>query len=364
MKVIMACGGTGGHIYPAIAIADKIKRKNPDAEILFIGTQRGMESTLVPQNGYAFQHISASGFNRKNWLKNGRTLVDIIKGSRQARALMKTFHPDFVIGTGGYVTGPVLKEAHRLGITTYIQEQNAVPGVANKMLEKYASKVFVSFSDSAKFFKDQSKLVFSGNPIRKAFSLAALLDCRKKLGISEKDFMVLIFGGSLGAEVLNKEALKMIRAVETEGINIFFVTGSRYFEDVSATLLSMENAQFVTLIPYADNMPELLTAADLVISRAGAIALSEITACGKPSILVPSPNVTNNHQYYNAKALEMVGAAVLLQEADFSEEQSLLADFVLKLKSNREKLNAMAKASSEAGRIDAVDIIYDHLNIV
>jgi UDP-N-acetylglucosamine--N-acetylmuramyl-(pentapeptide) pyrophosphoryl-undecaprenol N-acetylglucosamine transferase len=193
--------------------------------------------------------------------------------------------------------------------------------------------------------------------------VTAIVDCRKTFGISEKDFMVLIFGGSLGADVLNQETLKMIRAVKSQDIKVFFVTGRRYFENASAELQLMNDVQFVTLIPYADNMPALLNAADLVISRAGAIALSEITACGKPSVLIPSPNVTNNHQYYNAKALESVGAAILLQEKDFQSEGTLLSYYVLKLKNNKEKLNAMAEASSRAGRIDAVDIIYDNLNI-
>ena len=178
MKIILACGGTGGHIYPAIAIADKIKRKHPHAEILFIGTERGMEKTLIPENGYAFESISASGFDRKNMFRNLKTLSDMMKGSRQARKLIREFEPDFVFGTGGYVTGPVLKEAHRLGIPVYIQEQNAVPGVANKMLERYARKVFISFPDSAKYFKDAEKLVLSGNPIRKAFAVASMMDCR------------------------------------------------------------------------------------------------------------------------------------------------------------------------------------------
>lgn len=363
MKIIMACGGTGGHIYPAIAIADKIKRKNPSADILFVGTEKGMDKSLISESGYAFEWIVASGFNRKNMLKNIRTLSDAIKGSRQASRLIKEFKPDFVIGTGGYVTGPVVKEAHRLGIPAYIQEQNAIPGLANKMLERYARKVFISFPDSAKYFKDQSKIIFSGNPIRKDFSVLAILDSRKKLGICEKEFMVLVFGGSLGADVLNRETIKMIRAVEDENLKVFFVTGKRYFEKVSEEVQSVNRTEFVTLLPYAENMPELLNAADLVISRAGAVALSEITACGKPSILIPSPNVTNNHQYHNAKALEAAGAAILIQEEAFFAQTALLNDWVLKLKNNKEKLNAMGTASSLAGRIDAVDIIYDNLNI-
>ena len=181
--------------------------------------------------------------------------------------------------------------------------------------------------------------------------------------VSEKDFMVLVFGGSLGADVLNRETLKMIRALKSEMVKVFFVTGTRYYETVAAELRAMEDVDFVTLIPYADNMPTLLNAADLVISRAGAIALSEITACGKPSVLIPSPNVTNNHQYYNAQALESAGAAILLEEKDFQTDEPRLSYFVLKLKNNKEKLNMMAEAAARAGRIDAVDIIYDHLNI-
>lgn len=361
MKVIMTCGGTGGHIYPAIAIADKIKRKDPSTDILFIGTEKSMDRSLISKSGYAFKWIAASGFNRKNLLKNIKTLADTLKGSRQARRLLKEFRPDFVIGTGGYVTGPVIKEAYRLGIRTYIQEQNAIPGLANKMLERYACKVFISFPDSAKYFKSQSKIIFSGNPVRKDFTLFGILDSRKKLGISEKEFMLLIFGGSLGADVLNRETLKMIRTVKDEKLKVFFVTGKRYFEKISEDVRRMGHPGFLTLLPYADNMPELLNAADLVVSRAGAVALSEITVCGKPCILIPSPNVTNNHQYHNAKSLEAVGAAVIIQEEDFREETSLLYDCVLKLKNNKEKLNAMATASSLTGRSDAVDIIYDNI---
>ena len=363
MKVIMTCGGTGGHIYPAIAIADKIKRKNPDADILFIGTQAGMENTLVPESGYPLERIAASGFNRKNIMKNVKTLHDAVKGSMQAKAILERFCPDVVIGTGGYVTGPVIREAYKKNIPVYIHEQNAVPGVANKMLERYAKNVFISFPDSAAYFKDQSKLILSGNPIRKAFILTEITDCREKLGVLPTEFMALIFGGSLGAEVINRETLNMVGILRNQDVKVFFVTGKRYYDQIAADLNKIGNTEFVTIIPYADNMPELLKAADIVVSRAGAIALSEITACGKPSILIPSVNVTNNHQYYNAKSLVDAGAAIMLEEKDLDPAQSVVGNYLIKLKNNKEKLNAMSAASLGIGRVDAVNIIYDHLKI-
>lgn len=363
MKIIMTCGGTGGHIYPAIAIADKIKRKNPGTEFLFIGTKAGMENTIVPGAGYDLECIDASGFNRKNLLKNLKTLGDLVNGSRQTREILNRFRPDFVIGTGGYVTGPVIREACRKGIPAYIHEQNVVPGIANKMLERYTRKVFISFPQSASHFKDPSKLILSGNPIRKEFILSGIDNCREKLGLAPADFAVLVVGGSLGAQVLNSEVLDMTEALRDQNIKVFFITGKRYYDQVEADLNKIDNTDFITLIPYAQNMPQLLTAADLVISRAGAIALSEITACGKPSILIPSPNVTNNHQYYNAKALADAGAAVMLEEKELIPHQSVLANCLIKLKNNKAKLNAMSDASQKAGRPDAVNIIYDNLPI-
>ena len=363
MKVLFTCGGTGGHIYPAIAIADKIKRRHPEAQILFVGTEKGMEHALVPAAGYPIERIAASGLDRRHPLKNIRTFCNMLRGSAQIRKILDRFQPDRVIGTGGYVTGPVIREAAKRGIPTYIHEQNAVPGMANRMLERYVKKTFISFQDSAKAFRYQEKLVLTGNPVRKEFVLTGITDCRGDLGFLPTDFVVLFFGGSLGAQMLNREMIRMIPQLKASETKLVFVTGKRYYDEVNEALGTIPWKDTVTLLPYAENMPQLMNAADLVISRAGAIAIAEITVCGKPSLLIPSPNVTNDHQYHNAKALSDAGAAILIREEQLTAKESIFTYYVLKLKNNKEKLNAMSLASARLGRADAADIIYDNLEL-
>ncbi|HYE67624.1 MAG TPA: undecaprenyldiphospho-muramoylpentapeptide beta-N-acetylglucosaminyltransferase [Anaerovoracaceae bacterium] len=364
MKVIMTGGGTGGHIYPAIAIADKIKRKHPDAEILFVGTEKGMEKDLVPKNGYDIRFITVSGFHRKKLWKNIKTAMDLLKGNRQANKIVKEFKPDLVIGTGGYVCGPVVRAAHKKGIKTYIHEQNAFPGVTNKLLEKYVDKVFISFPESKDYFKDPRKLVVTGNPIRKSFLLCGMNDSREKMAIKPNEFVILCFGGSLGAGKINNTMIQVIRAInDMLDIRLFFITGRHYYKKVMETLKEDEIDQNdnINILEYVDNMHEYLSAADLVISRAGALTVSEITACGKASILIPSPNVTGNHQFFNAKVVADKGGAIIVEERDLSDEK--LLGTILRLKNNKEALNIMSAASAKIGRIDAVDMIYDHLGI-
>lgn len=364
MKVIMTGGGTGGHIYPAIAIADKIRRKHPDADILFIGTERGMEKDLVPKNGYPIRFITVSGFHRKKPWKNLKTAMDLMKGNGQAQRIIEEFNPDLVIGTGGYVCGPVVRAAHKKGIKAYIHEQNAFPGVTNKLLEKYADKVFISFSESKEYFKDQNKLVVTGNPIRKSFLLCAMCHSREKMGIRPGEFVILCFGGSLGADKINSTMIRVIEEVnDMPDTRLFFITGRNYYGRVLQSLKEKEIIlkENINVLEYADNIHEYLSAADLVISRAGALTVSEITACGKASILIPSPNVTGNHQYYNARVVADKGGAVIMEEKDLTDEK--LLGTILRLKNNREALNVMSGASAGVGRMDAVDVIYDHLGV-
>ena len=361
MKAILSCAGTGGHIYPAIAIADKIRRMEPGADILFIGTKHGMENRLVPQAGFAIQGIDASGFNRKNMLKNFKTAMDLLRGSAETASILKNFEPDLVIGTGGYVTGTVVRKASQMGIPCYIHEQNVVPGMANKMLEKYVEKVFISFEGSRNYFKEPEKLILSGNPVRRDFLAIDTEGARQKLELSENDIMILITGGSLGAEVPNLASLDLIRqlAPAPKNAKIFFVTGKRYYDEIKSKVDEIRDAdKFVKVIDYADDMPVLMSAADLIVSRAGAIALSEITASGKPSVLIPSPNVTNNHQYYNAKSLADAGAAVLVEETELQENFDAFTKAVRALMDDRLRLQRMVMASAQLGRTDAVDIIY------
>lgn len=364
MRVIMTGGGTGGHIYPAIAIADKIKRRNPEAEIIFVGTRHGMEKDLVPKSGYDIRFITVSGFHRKQVWKNIKTVVDLAKGNREAKKILKEFAPDLVIGTGGYVCGPIVRAAHKKGIKTYIHEQNAFPGVTNKLLENYVDKVFISFAEAEAYFKHKEKLVVTGNPIRKSFRTSTMQDYRKKLGIADREFVILCFGGSLGADKINRIMVKSVEKLRgIADVKLFFITGKIHFNSIQQQLQQVGAiaGKQIQLLPYVDNMHEYLSAADLVISRSGALTVSEITACGKASILIPSPNVTGNHQFFNAKVPADKGGAVLIEEKDLTEEK--LLGTILRLKNNKEALNAMGKASASVGRFDAVDIIYDNLEI-
>ena len=282
MRFVLSCGGTGGHIYPAIAIADKIREKDPQAEILFIGTKKGMENRLVPAAGYEIKGIEARGFDRKNVLNNLKTVQTYLEGSQEVYRILRDYAPDVAIGTGGYVTGSVIAVAHRLGIKTYIHEQNALPGIANKFLSGFVDKVFVSFDGTQNAFRHPERVILTGNPIRSGFTALDRKKCREKLGLMDSDIMVLMFGGSLGAEVLNREALGLASKIEGTNVKLYFVTGKRYYSDVCEKLEDMALPAGLILMAYADNMPELMSASDLVVSRAGAIAVSEICACGRP----------------------------------------------------------------------------------
>ncbi len=365
MRVIMSCGGSGGHVYPAVSIAEGIEKRFPGSEILFIGTTGGMENRLVPASGFAIRGIDASGFDRHHLLRNVRTLQNVLRGTREAKEIIREFGPDIVFGTGGYVTGTVVRTAAVLGIPCYIQEQNAFPGVTNRLLEHYAKRVFLSFEASRKYFRHPEKAVLSGNPIRAEFLRENVGECRVRQGLSPDDFMILIFGGSLGAEILTREALKLIRRIAEQPSGrrtvVTLISGSRYYEQTKAELEALPcDTSFVRLIAYADNMPELMGACDLVIGRSGGSTF-EMLAMHKPSILIPSPNVTANHQYHNAKAVSDAGAALLIEEKDILESGALLTDSALALASDAPRLEAMSRAAAGLAKTDAVDIILSNL---
>lgn len=360
MKVIMTGGGTGGHIYPAIAIADEIKSRHPDAEIIFVGTERGMEKDIVPKAGYPIKFITVSGLNRKNPIKLIKTLKDLNHGLHEAKQIIKEFKPDLVIGTGGYVCGPVMKTAAGMGIKTYIHEQNAFPGLTNKLLSRGAERVFVAFDDAKKYFKTKKEPVTVGNPVRHAFTEVDRQAARESLGVKEDEFMVLSFGGSLGAQRINDEmTVAAERLRDRAGLRIFFVTGRRYYSSI------MENADKtnarVTYLKYIDDMPKYLNACDLAITRSGALTVSEITACGRASVMIPSPYVTNNHQYYNAKVVADRGGAILIEEKDLTNGE--VADEIEQLMNDRQILEKMEKASAALGTVTSAGKICDIIGI-
>ena len=360
MKVIMTGGGTGGHIYPAIAIADEIKSRHPDAEIIFVGTERGMEKDIVPKAGYPVKFITVSGLNRKNPIKLIKTLKDLNHGLHEAKQIIKEFKPDLVIGTGGYVCGPVMKTAAGMGIKTYIHEQNAFPGLTNKLLSRGAERVFVAFDDAKKYFKTKKEPVTVGNPVRHAFTEVDRQAARESLGVKEDEFMVLSFGGSLGAQRINDEmTVAAERLRDRVGLRIFFVTGKRYYSSI------MENADKtnarVTYLQYIDDMPKYLNACDLAITRSGALTVSEITACGRASVMIPSPYVTNNHQYYNAQVVADRGGAILIEEKDLTNGE--VADEIEQLMNDRQILEKMEKASAALGTVTSAGKICDIIGI-
>ncbi len=364
MKVILSGGGTGGHIYPAIAIADEIKKRQPDAEILFVGTKRGMEGEIVPKRGYPIRFITVSGFNRKNPIKMIKTLRDLSKGMKEAKAILKEFQPDFVIGTGGYVCGPVLKTAAKKGLPTYIHEQNAFPGMTNKLLEKSVKNIFLSFPEGAKYFQSKDKIITVGNPIRKEFLNPEDQNFREELGIAPEDFVVLSFGGSRGAGRLNEVMTAAAEKLGGEGnFRMIFITGQYYYEKIKGELeeKGVLAQGKVTVLPYAEDIHKYYFAADLIISRSGALTVSEITACGRASIMIPSPNVTGNHQFFNAKVVSDPGGAVLIEEKDLTEEK--LVREILRLKNNKSFLKEMGRISRTIGRLDSAEKICDSLGI-
>lgn len=359
MRVIMTGGGTGGHIYPAIAIADRIKERNSNGEILFVGTERGLEKDIVPKHGYDIKFITVSGINRSNPLKNFKVIKDYMKGKKQAKKIIEDFKPDLVIGTGGYVCGPVLKVASKMGIKCYIHEQNAIPGVTNKMLEKSVENVFLGFEEAGKFFKEKEKHVLAGNPVRDEFFKARKNKSREKLGILEDEFVILSFGGSQGAAKLNKAMMEVVKKYSgKEKTRVYFGTGSRYYEPIINELkeIGVDLKDNIEIMPYIDDMQNYISAADIVVSRSGALTVSEIAVCGTPSILIPSPNVAGNHQMFNAKAIADKKGAILLEEKDL-DGTSLVGE-IQKLEDNRELLSAMSENVKSCAPLDASDIIY------
>lgn len=360
MRVIMTGGGTGGHIYPAIAIADEIKRREPSSEILFVGTKRGMEKDIVPANGYPIEFITVQGFDRRNMLKNVETVKLLMKSIRDAGKIIKKFGPDAVIGTGGYVCGPVVRSAYKHGIKSYIHEQNAFPGLTNKLLSKHVDRVFMAFEEAEKNLKVKNPPITTGNPVRKAFSMTDKLESRKKLGIGENEFVILGFGGSLGAAKINEEMLSIAeRFSGAENIRVIFATGKRYFDEImNAGHPGSGNIEYMR---YIDDMPLYLSACDIALTRSGALTVSEIAACGRASIMIPSPHVTNNHQFYNAKVAADRGASILIEEKDLVP--GMTADLIESLSADRRRIEAMQEASAALGRTDAAEVICDNIGL-
>jgi undecaprenyldiphospho-muramoylpentapeptide beta-N-acetylglucosaminyltransferase len=323
MRVIFTGGGTGGHLNPAIAIADAVKRIEPNSELLFVGTSRGIENKLVPAAGYKLEHVEIQGLRRSLSLSNIKTLWMTLTSPGKAKKIIREFKPDIAVGTGGFVCWPVIKAASEMGIPTALHESNALPGVAVKMLERYVDIVFTNFEESAKYLHHPEKVIRVGNPLRGDFSSLDYKTARDKLGITGKyRTFILSCGGSMGAERINDEVLAFMRdyiAAHRDVLHIH-ASGAIEYEAAKAKFAEygLEKVPNAQLVEYIYDMPLKMAAADLVINRAGAITLSELALLGKPALIIPSPNVTDNHQYKNAKVLADAGAAVMLQESELA----------------------------------------------
>jgi UDP-N-acetylglucosamine--N-acetylmuramyl-(pentapeptide) pyrophosphoryl-undecaprenol N-acetylglucosamine transferase len=360
IRVIVAGSASGGHLYPALSIAEKIKRRNPDAKILFIGAKKEIGAGIVERNGYEAHYVNVRGFDRHNLIKNIGVMKDLLVSSSQIRRILSTFRPDVVVGTGGYVCGPVIREAKRKGIKTFIHEQNVVPGMANKLAERYADKVFVAFEESTKYFRDPAKIVVTGNPMRRAFLTAGAMGYRDKWGVGSGDLALLIFGGSNGADRINEVVSDMLIDIKAErDIVAFFITGAKMYRTIKEKLddAGVTENEKIHVIEYSEAIHEFFFASDLIIARSGAMTISEIAISGRASILIPSPNVTGNHQYFNAKILEDRKAAIIMDEKELTA--NALKNTILALKAEKTALNRMGEAAEAMGRPDATNIIYD-----
>lgn len=355
LRVMIAGGGTAGHINPGLAIAKEILKRRK-AKIVFVGTEKGLEKELIPKEGFELKMINVRGFKRKFSLDTLLFVKDLAKGHIQARNLIKEFKPDIVIGTGGYVCGPVLLNASVMGIPTVIHEQNAYPGITNKILSRFVDAIMISFEESKEYF-GVKKTFLTGNPLRPEILNADRNEARKKYKLGESK-LVVAFGGSRGAEKLNKIIANFIRDGVPDGIKLLFATGDKNFAKVKELLNDIKiDKNRVEIVPYIHNMHEVLAAADLLISRAGATTLSEVTALGIPSVLIPSPNVTNNHQEYNARALQKEGAAEVILENELDE--IYFKGYITNLIIDNKKLREMSKNSKKLGKRDAVEKIYE-----
>lgn len=363
MRVIFAAGGTAGHINPALAIADKMKQVFPETEILFIGTPNGMESRLVTKAGYAFKGVEMSGFQRdftpRSIARNVKAAYCyLISAKRAVRKIIKEFKPDLAIGTGGYVTGTVLRQAVALGIKTVTHESNSYPGAATKLLSDKADKVLLATEDAKKYLKDPNRCIVTGNPLRTNIPIEERKAARERLGLPDC-FTVLSFGGSLGANKITEAVAELIAWEQKTGeINHIHSYGGKN-RDLFLNALKAANVRedklHLIFKEYIDNMYTCMCASDLIISRAGAMTITELTEIGRPSVLVPYPAAAENHQYYNAMTLVNENAAVLIEDKNLTKAR--LVDEVSKLYSDTARLRLMEQNAAKMRKANAADII-------
>ncbi len=361
LKVILTGGGSGGHVNPALAIADIIKTKEPDSEIIFIGTKKGIENRLVGKEGYTVCHVEARGFDRSLSPKNLMAAWYFVTSPIKAKKIIKEFKPDIVIGTGGYVCYAPLKAAAKLGIPTAVHESNAIPGLAVRLLQHDIDKILLNFAESRERLEAKDKAVVVGNPLRGSFGKYTKEAARAELGISDEyKKIILSFGGSLGAPAINNAALEIMDKFVRNRSDVLYIhaTGKERYEEFEKkfTERGLGECPNIQISDYLYDMPKKLAAADLVISRAGAMTVTEMARMKKPCIMIPSPYVAENHQYKNAKVLADADAIVLIEEKEL--ENISIAEKTEKLLSDSQKLKKMSVNISKFAGEDACELIY------
>lgn len=353
MKYIVVAGGTGGHIYPAIAIINKIKEKDKKAKFLYIGTNDRMEKDIIPKLGIEFVGIEMSGVDRKSLFSNFAVLKKFSSAVKKSKKIIKEFGPDIVIGAGGYITAPVLYAASKCHVPTLIHEQNSVPGLSNKFISTFANRICVSLPNSVSLFP-KKKVCYTGNPRSEEIIKTEKLS-KEKAGFSKDEKLVIIVMGSLGSTTMTKKIKELIPGFNNKNYQVLVITGNKYYDDYK----DIECSSNVKIVPFMDNLINLMKDSDLIVSRAGASTIAEITAIGLPAILVPSPYVTNNHQYKNAKELEDNGACEIVSEEDFSKD--LIIKEIDKIFDNLEEYNKMSSNSRRLGIDDSATRIYEEV---
>jgi UDP-N-acetylglucosamine--N-acetylmuramyl-(pentapeptide) pyrophosphoryl-undecaprenol N-acetylglucosamine transferase len=353
-RIIISAGGTGGHIFPALAVARAIKTMDPTTEILFVGAEGRMEMEKIPQAGFPIIGLKIAGFQRKLSLKNFLLPFKILKSLRKAGSILKDFRPHIVAGFGGYASGPVLRKASSYKIPTILQEQNSFPGLTNKLLAKKASKIFVAYENMDKFF-DAKKIVLSGNPVRKEFVDMQINrdEAVKFFGLDPSKFTVLAVGGSLGARTINLALCEAVPELEKKDIQLIWQSGKNYVVKMCEKVHS-DGSKGIVIKEFIKEMDMAYAAADLVISRAGAIAISELQNVGKPVVFIPSPNVAEDHQTKNAKALVEKNAALLLPDIEAKEK---IGDLIMELYGNENRRVELSKNIKELAYPDAAETI-------
>ena len=355
LKIIISGGGTGGHIFPAISIANAIKELRPDTNILFVGAEGRMEMHRVPAAGYPIKGLPVAGFDRKNLLKNIPVLIKLFKSQRLARKIVKDFGPHVAVGVGGYASGPTLKVAGNMGIPTLLQEQNSYAGVTNKLLAKDAKKICVAYEGMERFF-DKDKIILTGNPVRQGLRnhQTTREEAIASFGLNPNKHTVLILGGSLGARAINQCLMNHLDKVKASGVQFIWQTGKIYIDEARATVAQAGELPMLHVTDFISDMATAYSAADLVISRAGAGSISEFCLLQKPVILVPSPNVSEDHQTKNALALVNKNAALYVKDAEANDQ---LLDKAIDAVNQPELLKNLSKNIAELAFTDSANVI-------